>query len=217
MVTESFVQNTRTSYDLVAARLAELWHGELADRPLDRALLATFAELTGEGGSVLDAGCGPGETTAWLAGLGLEVRAVDLSESMVRIARANNPGIDVRQGNMADLAEADGSLDGVMAYYSTIHVPDELLPTVFSEFARVLRPGGALLLAFQKGSEPKVYSEVFGERLELTFLRREPEMLWPLLHDAGFTEFSTTVRRPVEGESTPQAYLLATRGPGRVD
>lgn len=130
---------------------------------------------------------------------------------MVELARANNPDIEVRRGNMADLVEPDGSLDGVVAYYSTIHVPDELLPQVFAEFARVLRSGGVLLLAFQVGAEPLVFTEVFGDRVDLSFLRRTPDEVWPLLRVAGFDELATTVRQPVAGESTPQAYLLATR------
>lgn len=212
MSEDELVRSTRDSYNLIARQLADMWRGELADRPLDRALLATFAELAGERGQVLDAGCGPGETTAQLVTLGLSVRALDLSASMVELARLNNPGIDVRQGNMADLSEDGTSLDGVIAYYSTIHVSDDLLPTVFAEFARVLRPGGALMLAFQVGSEPKVYTDVFDEQLDLTFLRRRPEPVWELLSGAGFTEFSTTVRQPVDAEPTPHAYLLATKG-----
>lgn len=210
-MSENFVQSTRDSYDRVADRLADLWHGDLAERPLDRAVLAAFAELAGDAAAVLDAGCGPGETTAQLVALGLQVRAIDLSESMVELARGNNPDIDVVQGSMTDLTEAAGSLDGVMAYYSTIHIPDDLLPRAFAEFARVLRPGGVLLLTFQVGTEPLVFTEIFDERVDLAFLRRTPQEVWTTLDAAGFDEYATTVRQPVAGESTPQAYLLAIR------
>ncbi|MFD4664838.1 MULTISPECIES: class I SAM-dependent methyltransferase [Streptomyces] len=46
---------------------------------------------------------------------------------------------------MTDLDLADGSLGGIIAWYSIVHTPPELLPVVFAEFHRVLAPGGHLL------------------------------------------------------------------------
>ncbi|WP_394855642.1 methyltransferase domain-containing protein [Rhodococcus globerulus] len=58
---------------------------ELSNKPLDRALLATFAELAH--GTVTDLGCGPGHVTAYLHSLELSTSGVDLSPEMVAIAR----------------------------------------------------------------------------------------------------------------------------------
>src|SRR5258705_312305 len=66
---------TRASYDAVAGAYADALSGELADKPLDRALLDSFAELCAGGGPVYDLGCGPGHVACYLAERGLEVRA----------------------------------------------------------------------------------------------------------------------------------------------
>lgn len=83
-----YLHTTRTSYDTVAVDYAELLRTELSDKPLDRALLATFAELVqGSGnGPVADLGCGPGRVTAHLHSLGLDTVGVDLSPVMVAVA-----------------------------------------------------------------------------------------------------------------------------------
>lgn len=52
--------------------------------------------------------------------------------------------------------------DGVLAWYSTIHVPDERLPEAFAEFHRVLAPSGYLLLAFQAGEGSEHATEALG-------------------------------------------------------
>jgi SAM-dependent methyltransferase len=54
---------------------------------------------------------------------------------------------------MRALDVATDALGGVVAWYSIIHTPPDRLPVVFSEFHRVLRPGGHLLVAFQVGDE----------------------------------------------------------------
>ena len=92
----------------------------------------------------------------------------------------------------AILTEA-GALAGVCAWYSIIHVPDEQLPQVFSEFGRMLRTGGHILLAF-------------GEPVFLTFYRRRPEAVAGLMHEAGLDLYAQLVREPdADGlESTPQ-------------
>ncbi|HEY7103116.1 MAG TPA: class I SAM-dependent methyltransferase [Mycobacteriales bacterium] len=138
---------TRTSYDAVAETYAELFGDELAGKPLDRAVLAAFAETVS--GPVADLGCGPGHVTAHLHGLGCQAFGVDLSAAMVAVARRAYPAVSFSQGDMTQLDITSGSLGGIVAFYSIIHLPPELLPVALAEFARVLAPAGQVMLAFQ--------------------------------------------------------------------
>ncbi|GAA2376849.1 class I SAM-dependent methyltransferase [Nonomuraea africana] len=215
MTEPDFLRDTRASYDAVAADYAALFHDELAAKPLDRAMLAAFAELVlaAGGGPVADVGSGPGRVTAHLDGLGLTVFGVDLSPEMVAVARATHPGLRFEEGSMLALDVADGSLGGVVAMYSTIHIPDELLPEVFAEFHRVLAPGGHVLLVFQVGDEPARRTEGFGRPLSLVFHRRQPDQVAELLGRAGLEVRARLLREREEGtvEKTPQGYLLARK------
>ncbi|WP_327317139.1 class I SAM-dependent methyltransferase [Streptomyces sp. NBC_01235] len=209
-----FLTATRTFYDTVAEDYAERFRDALTTMPLERAVLTAYAELVGAGGRVADLGCGPGRTTGFLASLGLDVSGLDLSESMLAIARRENPGIRFEQGSMLKLdGHADGSLDGVVSFYSSIHTPVGELPALFAEFHRVLTPGGHLLLGFQVGDEPRHHDRPWGHPVALDFERRRPEQMAELLTSAGFTMWSSTVRQaePDRGESTPQALLIAHR------
>ena len=208
-----FLAATRTFYDAIADDYAEHFRDPLAARPLERALLGAYAELVGAGGAVADLGCGPGAVTGHLASLGLDVFGLDLSESMLAIARRENPGLRFEQGSMLDLAIADGTLAGVVSWYSSIHTPVEELPALFGEFHRVLAPGGHLLLAFQAGELPRRHDRPWGHPVTLDFLRRRPEHMAELLTDTGFTLGSRTVREPDGhfGEPVPQAFLFARK------
>ncbi|MFD7405532.1 class I SAM-dependent methyltransferase [Streptomyces sp. NPDC059866] len=216
MTDSDFLTTTRDFYDAVAEDYADRFRDGLAARPMDRAVLAAYAELVGDGGEVADLGCGPGEVTAYLASLGLSVFGLDLSASMLAIARRENPGLRFEQGSMLDLDLPDGHLAGVVSYYSSIHTPVDRLPGLFAEFARVLTPGGHLFLAFQVGDRPRRLDRPFGHPVSLDFERRQPDRIAELLVGAGFEMRARTVREAEEelGESTAQAYLIA-RKPGR--
>ncbi|MCT9083810.1 class I SAM-dependent methyltransferase, partial [Streptomyces fulvoviolaceus] len=190
---------------------ADRFRDELVTTPLDRAVLAGFAELVGDGGEVADLGCGPGRVTGRLASLGLSVFGVDLSESMLAIARRENPGLRFEQGSMLELDLPDAALAGVVAWYSTIHTPVDELPSLFAELRRVLAPGGHLLVAFQAGDEDRHHDRPWGHPVALTFLRRRPELIAGLLQAAGFALISRTVREPDRGEVSQQAFLIARR------
>ena len=112
---------------------------------------------------------------------------------------------------MTALDIPDGSLTGLTAYYSTIHIPDEQLPHVFAEFHRVLAPGGHALLAFQIGDEPRPMSEALGHEISLVFHRRRPEQVSTLLAAAGLPVHAHAVREAYATERTPHAYLLARK------
>ncbi|MET8567173.1 methyltransferase domain-containing protein [Streptomyces sp. NPDC004783] len=208
-----FLDTTRTFYDTIAEDYSAHFRTVLDGAPLDRALMGAFAELVGPEGRVADLGCGPGRVTAHLASLGLRVFGVDLSASMVEIARRENPGLRFEQGSMLELDLPDGALAGAVSWYSSIHTPWDRLPDLFAELRRVLAPGGHLLLAFQVGDEPFRPERPFGHRVALDFQRRRPEPMAELLEAAGFTVLSRTVRVQEEDTSTkvPQACLIARR------
>ncbi|MFI9377356.1 class I SAM-dependent methyltransferase [Streptomyces parvulus] len=209
----SFVTTTRTFYDAIAEDYQARFRTVLADSPLDRALMAAFAELVGPDGQVADLGCGPGRVTAHLASLGLRVFGLDLSASMLAIARRENPGLRFEQGSMLELDLPDGALAGAVSWYSSVHTPWERMPDLFGEIARVLAPGGHLLLGFQVGDEPSLLDRPFGHPVALEFQRRRPEAMAGLLEGAGFTVLSRTVRTQEEDSSAkiPQACLIARR------
>ncbi|MFJ9980656.1 class I SAM-dependent methyltransferase [Streptomyces cyaneofuscatus] len=215
-----FQRTTRDAYDAIAPAYAEFSRGELAAKPLERGLLAVFAELAAAGGGglpVADVGCGTGRVTAHLSelGLGLDVFGIDLSPQMLTVARQDHPGLRFEEGSMLGLDLPDGSLGGLLAWYSTIHVPDEELPCVFAEFHRVLAPGAPVQLGFQVGDEPLRMTEALGEEVSLVFHRRQPERVAALLREAGLEVVSRVWReRETEGpfpERAPQGFVLARR------
>lgn len=206
----AFLTETRAGYDAMAAEYAERFRGELDSKLWDRALLGGFAELVRAApGPVVEVGSGPGVITAYLKGLGLDVSGIDLSPEMVATARRDHPGVRFEVGTMTDLNRH--SLAGLVAWYSIIHIPDELLPELFARFRRALAPGGHVLLAFQVGDEPRVLRGV-------TFHRRRLEAVAALLTAAGLELRLRVMREPTEypsiSEQVPQAYLLARRPSG---
>ncbi|WP_159945609.1 MULTISPECIES: class I SAM-dependent methyltransferase [unclassified Nocardiopsis] len=213
MTEPSFLTDTRASYDTVAEAYDELVREDLAAKPLDRALLAVFAELVrARGGPVVDVGCGTGRNTAHLHGLGLEVSGIDLSPGMLAVARRNHPGLRFSEGSMTGLDLPEAALGGIAAVYSTIHVPLELLPGVFAAFRRALVPGGEVLVVFQAGEEPPLHlTEALGHPVTLAFHRRTPERMAGLLEEAGLRVHTRVVREPEDSERTRHAYLLARR------
>ncbi len=210
-------EEARVAYDLVAEDYAALLEGELATLPLERAMLTAFVEHVeaGRGGPIADLGCGPGRVAGFLAGIGADVRGIDLSPGMIAVAQRDHPDIPFEVASMAELPFGDGELGGALAWYSIIHVPQDLQDAVFAEFARVVRPGGMLLLAFQvseSGDEDVVHlRQAYGHEIELRTRRQSPARVERRLTDSGFAPLARLVREPVAPEKSRQAFVLAQR------
>lgn len=209
----SHLDATRASYDTAAVNYAELLRAELANKPLDRAMLAAFAEhvRAGGGGPVADLGCGPGRVTVHLEGLGIDAFGIDLSPGMVAVARRDHPHLRFEVGSMTALDIKDDSLAGALAWYSTVHTPVDELPLFFSEFHRVLAPGGHLLMAFKVGDDHVHLAHAYGHDLDLDVHRFPPERVAELLRAAGLVEVARLVREAEAPEKTPQAFILARK------
>lgn len=96
-------------------------------------------------GTALDAACGTGRHTAYLRELGHRVIGADASAAMLAQARTRLPDVGFHRADLHRLPLADGAVDTVVCALALTHVPD--LAPVLAEFARVLRPGGHLVVS----------------------------------------------------------------------
>lgn len=200
-------------YELIATEYARAFACEFDDRPFDRAILRSFADLVVRSGGTcaLDVGCGPGEPTAELAGCGLRVEGIDGSPAMVSLATQRWPQLQFRSADMFELPYSAGTFDAVCAWYSIIHTSAEVLPKLFTGFRRVLTAPGWLLLAFQTDGESGVYERAFGRDVALTFLRHDTATVCDALEASGFTVYATAKRERQAhlDEPTAQAMVIA--------
>ena len=96
-------------------------------------------------GRALDAGCGTGRHARRLVDLGHDVVGVDLTPEMIDRARGRVPEARFLEGDLRALPLPDAAFDLVVCGLALAHLPD-LSPAV-AELARVLRPGGRLLVS----------------------------------------------------------------------
>jgi SAM-dependent methyltransferase len=100
-------------------------------------------------GVALDAACGTGRHSAYLAARDHAVLGVDSSPEMLERARAKVPGGEFRVADLHDLPFPDGQVDLVVCALALMHVPE--LEPVLAELVRVLRPGGSLVISDWRG------------------------------------------------------------------
>lgn len=201
MPESDWLTDTRTSYDTVATSYADLTR-DLDGHIVMRHEFAMFAELVRDAGDgpVLDVGCGPGHITAHLRDLGLDISGVDLSPGMIEIAERDHPGIRFEIGSMTGLDHADASVTGLIAWYSTIHVPDEDLRKALHDFHRILKPNGVLMLGFHVGDGVNLKTQGYGGHpMKLHVYKRQVETVAEWLRETGFHVEVSTHHHPSPG------------------
>ena len=97
-----------------------------------------------KGQRVLELACGTGEFTSLLVGAGADVTGLDLSPGMLAKARAKVPGAKLHSGDAEDTREPAAKYDAVVCRHLVWTLPNPA--AAFSDWFRVLRPGGALLI-----------------------------------------------------------------------
>lgn len=168
----------------------------------DRELVLGMAKLAD--GLILDAGCGPGHWTNFLQEHGAEVAGVDLAPAFVERARQRFPRVTFREGTLEDLQLPDGSVAGILSWYSIIHTDPADVGRVLREFARCLRPGGYLVAGFFEG--PRL--EAFDHQVVRACRWPVPE-LSGALEDAEFTVHGVHTR--TDPGRRPHGAILARR------
>ena len=129
---------------------AQAWITEMGDRGdwsrehvLDPAMLGRLAGRRFE--RALDVGCGEGRFCRLLGAAGIPAIGIDPTAALLEQARRRDPSGDYRLANAERLPFDSGSFDLVVSYLTLIDIPD--FRAAIREMARVLAPGGTLLIA----------------------------------------------------------------------
>jgi ubiquinone/menaquinone biosynthesis C-methylase UbiE len=117
---------------------------EAQDEIGNRRFYECLSRLALAGARLLDIGCGDGTDLMAFRRMGATPVGIEPSEALVSLARRKAPGIDVRLGAGEQLPFATASFDIVVSKYAIQTSPD--VPQVLAEAARVLKPGGHLLV-----------------------------------------------------------------------
>jgi SAM-dependent methyltransferase len=200
------------AYDRVAEPYAAQFFDELARKPFDRERLDRFAARLRGRGRVCDVGCGPGHVGRYLADRGVDVYGLDLSASMVALARRLNPTMRFEQGDLRALSLPDAALDGIVAFYSLIHLRRADVAGALTELARVLRRGGLILLAFHGGEGEVHADDWFGRGVSIDAALHQPADMTAALERAGFGVEAVETRAPYEFEyPTTRVYAAGVK------
>ncbi|MEV0898939.1 class I SAM-dependent methyltransferase [Actinoplanes sp. NPDC049802] len=201
------------AYDTVAEAYADHFPDTSAEHSLDLAMVDAFAAAVIAAGDprILDAGCGAGRLSRYLTGRGCLVEGVDLSPGMIARARRESPELAFSVASLTDLPFPGGTFPGVMLWYSIIHTPPAGQDRIFAEAARVLRPGGHLLVGFQHGRGSRDVGEIYrgmGYDVDLRRYNYTADEVAGRAGTAGLREVARMVRQARPEERDGQSSML---------
>ena len=163
--------------------------------------------------TVGDLGCGTGQVAAVLAPFVARVVAVDRSEEMLQAARRrlrDARNVEVRRGELEALPIADATLDAATLLLVLHHLPDPA--AALGEAARVLRPGGRLLIADMLPHDREEYRQQMGH----VWLGFDGDHMRRLLETAGFERIRLVPLPPRTGARGPALFVATAVTAGSV-
>lgn len=216
MSDEGSIENPAQAYqEFLVPTLFLPWAGELIRR---------VVLVPGE--QVLDIACGTGvvaREAAKIVGPGGSVTGVDISPSMLDVARASTPKggtpVDWKSAHAEALPFEDGSFSATLCQQGLQFVGDR--GAALHEMYRVLKPGGRAGVSVWRGLEHQsvkgalfgAMQRQFGEKTNIPFSLGEEGPLRALFDEAGFRDVAVgIVRRQVEVPDIDQFVSLTILG-----
>jgi ubiquinone/menaquinone biosynthesis C-methylase UbiE len=197
------MEHVRQAYANMADQYIELFGNTTYMHSEDLALITR--RLAIRPGTVLDVGCGPGSLTEHLRMCDVDVVGIDVVPEFIEHACTAYPRGRFEIASMDQLPLANGSIGGMLAWYSLIHLPTAEIDDVLLELRRVMSSGAVLVVGFFAGDEVTDFAHGV-----------TTAYYWPVdelaarLHRAGFTEAERQHRPGVnEPGRRPEAAIVA--------
>lgn len=179
-----------------------------------RADLLGLLGLVDERWRVGDLGCGTGQMAESLAPFVARVTAVDSSPAMLQAARHRlDPlsNVEVREGELESLPLRDGALDAALLFLVLHYVAEPA--AALAEAARVLRPGGRLLVVDMVPHEREEYRQAMGH----VWQGFEAGRLEGWMADAGLSAFRYVPLPPDPAAKGPGLFAASARRPDSAE
>jgi SAM-dependent methyltransferase len=207
------IENIKNGYDTIARKYAKSLFDELDNKPLDRHLLKEFVKIIRPTSKVCDFGCGPGHVSRFLKDIDVDVFGADLSEGMITVASELNPDIMFEVDNMLESKQGNGSIGGVVLFYSVVHFELKEIEQVIKEMWRILEEEGILFLAFHEGDSIFHVDELFDEKVELDYVFLKTDSIVDALKGCGFKIIEALTRYPYEGYeyASKRGYIICKK------
>jgi len=200
----------RALYEESADSYSEMMDEEIEHALYAQTLIGLATRIAEIKGAVLDTSCGSGHMLAKLRDLytpGRKLLGVDLSARMVEISRNRlGASAEIVEGDMKRLAHLKSdSCAGAISFFALHHIDATGLRDAFSEWHRVLRPGGQLVVATWEGDGPIDY----GDHSDIIAARYSESTVCDAARSAGFRVDRCEVK-PVDEMEMDAIYLDAT-------
>jgi len=174
----------------------------------DRFHLAALAAFAEDAWTIGDLGCGTGRASEAIAPFVAQVIAVDASAAMLQAAKKRlQPfdNVDLRRGDLEDLPIDDALLDAATMMLVLHHVTDPA--RALAEVARVLKPGGRLILVDMLPHDREHYRQQMGH----VWMGFSEEQIHRMLGDAGFTPVRVVPLAPDSKVKGPGLFVATSR------
>ena len=174
----------------------------------DRFHIAALSAFADPAWTVGDLGCGTGQASAALAPFVAQVIAVDGSAAMLQAAKRRLNGfdnIDLRRGDLEALPIDDARLDAATLMLVLHHLPEP--ERVLAEVARVLKPGGRLLVVDMLPHDRESYRQQMGH----VWLGFSEEHVRRILNESGFGDARIVPLSPDSKSKGPGLFVATAR------
>lgn len=201
-------KNAIEVYDLIAEDYARKFDPIESDD--DLIFPNIFLSHLGSGSKIVDLGCGTGFSAGYFTKNGMNVIGVDLSKSMIEIAKRNYPNIhffidDVRNFSLSN------QVDAVWAGYSLFHFEQEYFEITIEKIKTYLKPGGIFGLVMQEGHGEIEPEEPFLPEKKIYIHLYTEEELKIILQKHGFEVVDKKIKKAENFEFSYDKILLVTK------
>ncbi|MEF8832304.1 MAG: methyltransferase domain-containing protein, partial [Candidatus Thermoplasmatota archaeon] len=144
------IERTMRTYDQIAEEYCKKTESE-GDRKFQKKMLDRTLSFLPSNPRIIDLGCGDGRDTQYLQEKGADVVGIDLSKSMIDLARKKYPECTFLQSDMRDTVFPDDTFQGAWASTSLSNVPKSELSKVEKEIYRIVEEGSIFCFSFKVG------------------------------------------------------------------
>jgi len=201
----------RQGYDRIGDEY-ERWSAAEVTDPARERYLGVLLDNLPKGATVLDLGCGSGALLTRHLAERFHITGVELSSRMVQMAQHNVPSATFICADMASVTLPPNSFDGVCAFYSLTHLPQEDLPPLLHKVASWLKPGGLFVASMSSGEDPGGVEDDWVGGVPMYFAGYAAEQNEELVEEAGLRVISArgeAVRE--EGEAVTFLWVVAKK------